>query len=271
MNDSTISTKAAIPTINKKDSKGSSTRSSISKEGEDATRTTTSNQSKRQIECTTSSNNSKYLQSLKLHPSSIVRSLYQNSSSSLIFTMTSTIPWSNQLEQISKDLMVASTNIQSSFKTYAHATQTQAKCDTTIATTSALLALHPEADPVTILSRISSLKSTLERLKSECLEYVEQRPFLAEEVTGLLLDNFLAIEEVSSRIKCLYDRLQLQHCKLLFIHIHTQKDIYWIIFSLRFLIPFMHSFIRYATLRPFFILNQIRTADTPYKGQESNH
>jgi len=146
-------------------------------------------------------------QSLKLHPSSTIPL------TAAIFTMTSTNPWSNQLEQISKDLMDASTNIQSSFKTYAHATQTQttqAKCDT--ATTSALLALRPEADPVTILSRISSLKSTLERLKSECLEYVEQRPRLAEEVTGLLLDNFLAIEEVSSKVECLYDRLQ--HCKL---------------------------------------------------------
>jgi hypothetical protein len=139
------------------------------------------------------------LQSLKLIQ--VERYFYQKPSSSLIFTMTSTIPWSIQLEQISKDLMDATTNIQSSFKTYAYATQTQAKCDTTATTTatttSALLALHPEADPVNILSRISSLKSTLERLKSECLEYVEQRPFLAEEVTGLLLDNFLAIEEVS--------------------------------------------------------------------------
>jgi len=174
--------------------------------------------------------------------------------------MTSTNPWSNQLEQISKDLMDASTNIQSSFKTYAHATQTQttqAKCDT--ATTSDLLALHPEADPVTILSRISSLKSTLERLKSECLEYVEQRPRLAEEVTGLLLDNFLAIEEVSSKVECLYMiGFSTANCKMLFIYIMISNSIHSF--------PLLHA--HYCT--SFFHLES-NTADTPYKGKESNH
>lgn len=58
MIDTPISTKAVTPTIKKKDSHGSSTRSIRSKEGEDTDRTT-NNQSKRQIECTSNNNSSK--------------------------------------------------------------------------------------------------------------------------------------------------------------------------------------------------------------------
>jgi len=102
-------------------------------------------------------------------------------------------PWSDQLEQISKELMDASNNIQSSFQSYAHATQEFAKKDPHDNT----MALHTEADPISLLSRIDLLESTLARLKLECEEYVKQKPGLAEEVTAALLENFLAIEEVS--------------------------------------------------------------------------
>lgn len=107
--------------------------------------------------------------------------------------MTSTQPWSHQLEQISKELMDASINIQSSFQSYAHVTNALAKRDPHNNT----MALHTEADPINILSRIALLESTLKKLKIECEEYVKQKPNLAEEVTAALLENFFAIEKVS--------------------------------------------------------------------------
>ena len=82
--------------------------------------------------------------------------------------------------------------------------------------------------------------------------------FPSHSYTGLLLDNFLAIEEVSSKVEWLgASALQTTNCKLLSIRIHAQT-IFWITLSLWFLIPFIHSLCyTCTTVRPFFILNQI--------------
>ena len=108
---------------------------------------------------------------------------------------TSSLPlssWSDDLKKISLSLQQTSQQIQTEFKEYAKDSQVKAKSNENV------IPLHPEADPINILKRISALEATIETLKSDCEDYVRIRPKLAQEVTELLVENFLTIEEVGT-------------------------------------------------------------------------